>query len=99
MAVAVVGTYGFCEIRDEPPDQPRTAPIRASKPTPAHIGTRVHACLEVWEHIDYVAEGYEIDGLAPDDAMDTAIIMYTEVHGVTLDQLNDCLRLLEAAGY
>ena len=91
---------GICNLwpkSDERTSTPRSAPVSA--PAPARQHTTVSACLTIWEYIEYVAEGYEIDGLAPDDAMDTAIVMVSGVYGMSLDDLDDCLVILKAAGY
>ncbi len=91
---------GICNLLPKSDDRTSTpSGVPVSAPTPAQQHTTVSACLTVWEYIDYVAEGYEIDGLAPDAAADTAILMVAEVYGMTLDQLDDCLVILQAAGY
>ncbi len=75
------------------------APTRVPTRTPTQDLTRVEACAQVWEYIYYVAEGFEIDGLSPQDALDTAVVGVMEAHNLTTDDMNSCLDVLEAAGY
>ena len=101
LVIAITGVVmcGVCATSTAPPQAnpvnvPRAAPT--AKPTKINPVT---ACLEVWEFIDYVAEGYEIDGLSPDTALDTAIIMVSETYDVPMKYLDECVVILQKAGY
>lgn len=72
--------------------------VSATKP-PQQDVSMVRACKTTWEYILYVAEGYEIDGFTPEAAQDTAIVMVSEIYGVSLAALADCLDVLKLAGY
>ena len=59
----------------------------------------VQLCKAMWEHILYVAEGYEQVGLLPLEARETAILYVSETYGVEMGTLGKCLDVLDFAGY
>ncbi len=81
--------------------EPTTAPraIATATAAPTQALTRLEACVQVWEYIYYVADGFVMDGLSPQDALDTAIVGVMQAHNLTADDMDGCLDLLEQAGY
>ena len=58
----------------------------------------VRLCKTMWEHILYVAHGYERLGLFPDDAEEAAIVYVSETYDVDLRTLGVCIFILDDAG-
>ena len=75
----------------------RQAVYQSRHPRQPNSTPTVSACLTVWEYIDHVAEGLR-NRRAPRRRLHrkTAIMAVAQVYGVTLDQLDDCLVILEA---
>ena len=85
----------------EPPTPRSTLPPAATfRPQPSMPNASfVDACKTTWEYILYVAEGYEIDGFAPDPALEMAIAGVAATHGLAVSDLSACVITLRNAGY
>ena len=109
IASVLVGVCALWITRDDEPYQPNgyrpaPAPVDYATVSPRQAPARgggqpVEACKTVWEYILYVAEGYEIDGFTRGAALETAMLGVAAMHGLTQDQLADCVDVLDAAGY
>ena len=84
-------------------NRPAAPPSATSRPRPTATQAidqeLVANCKTTWEYILYVAEGYEIDGYEPNTAQQIAISGVSELYGISLGALEDCLAVLELAGY
>ncbi len=87
------------------PPWPTSVSVATAAPRPTATSSlplnreTVSDCKPTWEYILYVAEGYEIDGHPPSTALDMAVVGVSEVYGVSVDALADCIEVLKQAGY